>query len=194
MIWFTSDLHFWHRNIINYCARPFMSVEEMNDRLVQMWNMYVNPEDTVYVLGDFSLAFRPVELYVKELKGKKILIAGNHDFCHPAHKKSRNADNREKWISNYIVNGFTEVHTQLELDIDGSKVLMCHLPYLEDDKKQDQRYPAHRPIDNGLPLLCGHVHDAWKSRKTSKGTPMVNVGVDVWNYRPITFDEIKLLL
>jgi calcineurin-like phosphoesterase family protein len=194
MIWFTSDQHFWHRNVIKYCNRPFETVEEMNEKLVQYWNELVLPDDTVYVLGDFSMAFRPVEVYPKRMNGKKILIAGNHDFCHPAHKNSRHEENRNKWIGNYIANGFVEVYTQLELDIDGTKVLMCHLPYLEENSKQDQRYPTHRPIDNGLPLLCGHVHNTWKDRKTSKGTPMVNVGVDVWNFRPITFEEIKKLL
>lgn len=62
MIYFTSDHHFWHENIISYCKRPFASVEEMNEKMVQYWNDVVKDKDEVYYLGDFSMAWRPVEL------------------------------------------------------------------------------------------------------------------------------------
>lgn len=70
MIYFTSDHHFWHANIIRYCNRPFNSVEKMNEILIQIWNDLVAPEDEVYYLGDFSLAARPVEIYTQKLNGK----------------------------------------------------------------------------------------------------------------------------
>ena len=60
MLYFTSDHHFWHTNIIQYCNRPFVSIEEMNEVLIQNWNDLVLPEDEVYYLGDFSMAARPV--------------------------------------------------------------------------------------------------------------------------------------
>ena len=62
MIFFTSDTHFNHKAIISYCSRPFESVEEMNDRLIDNWNQVVKPNDTVYHLGDFAL-YCNVSLY-----------------------------------------------------------------------------------------------------------------------------------
>ena len=54
MIWFTSDLHFNHLNILKYepKSRPFENVAEMNEALIKNWNDRVKPEDTVFVLGD----------------------------------------------------------------------------------------------------------------------------------------------
>lgn len=80
MIYFTSDLHLGHANIINHCKRPFSSVDEMDERLISMWNARVQPNDTVYILGDliFRSAAAP-ESYLSRLRGKKHLILGNHD-------------------------------------------------------------------------------------------------------------------
>lgn len=54
-IYFTSDLHLGHDNIIRFCNRPFSSVEEMNDRIIQNYNSIVHKNDLVYILGDFNL-------------------------------------------------------------------------------------------------------------------------------------------
>lgn len=80
-IWFTSDQHFGHANIIEYEkeSRPFNSVEEMNECLVDRWNSVVYPGDTVYCLGDFAFGRRNVTLYASRLNGKKRLVLGNHD-------------------------------------------------------------------------------------------------------------------
>ena len=93
MIFFTSDHHFYHTNIIKYCNRPFQSVEEMNEEMVKRWNSVVNPGDTVYYLGDFSLAKRPVEVFVPRLNGEKHFIMGNHDVC----TSSRPCRPRKRW-------------------------------------------------------------------------------------------------
>lgn len=83
MIFFTSDHHFCHANIIKYCKRPFESVDQMNEEMVRRWNEVVGDEDTVYYLGDFSLAKQAVELFARRLNGEKHFIMGNHDACHP---------------------------------------------------------------------------------------------------------------
>lgn len=78
-IFFTSDHHFGHKNIIKFCNRPYASVEEMNEDLIIKWNDKVSPNDTVYHLGDFSFKGRDPKLYFNRLKGHKHLIIGNHD-------------------------------------------------------------------------------------------------------------------
>jgi calcineurin-like phosphoesterase family protein len=196
MIHFTSDHHFWHNNVIRYCSRPFTSVEEMNELMVIAWNMNVHPDDTVYVLGDFSLAFRAVETFPQRLMGKKILVPGNHDFCHSYHKKSRNAENREKWKQKYVDHGFEVVSEQYAEHFEGlGSVLLCHHPYADKTTKEDEggyedKYEKWRPADNGALLLCGHIHEKWKTKRSSKGTLMINVGVDQHGFAPVSLDKI----
>lgn len=78
--WIISDTHFYHRNIIRYCNRPFTSVEQMNQVLIENWNSLVKSSDVVFMLGDFALGNKEqiIELG-KQLKGQKVLIMGNHD-------------------------------------------------------------------------------------------------------------------
>lgn len=183
----TSDEHFYHTRVIEYCNRPFATVEEMNEIMILKWNQVVKPTDTVFCFGDFSMAFRSVELFTKRLNGYKILIAGNHDFVHPAHKKSRNPENQQKWIESYLANGWNEVHITAEIEIPGvATVNANHLPYIEPgDSGQDIRHAKHRLVNDGRWLICGHVHQHWTQRYK-----MINVGVDVRDFRPITFKEI----
>lgn len=79
-IWVISDTHFNHSNIIRYCNRPFSSLEEMNDTIVQNWNNTVKDGDIVYHLGDvYFNKHHPWMLEKGVLKGRKRLILGNHD-------------------------------------------------------------------------------------------------------------------
>ena len=77
---FTSDSHFYHGNIIKYCARPFADVDEMNNRLIDNWNSVVSKDDIVWHLGDFSFGKKDniFEVFPK-LNGKINLVMGNHD-------------------------------------------------------------------------------------------------------------------
>ena len=79
-IYVISDTHFNHKNIIEYCNRPFKTVEEMNEVLIKNWNDVVSQEDTIICLGDFVLGTKEniIEIGTK-LNGHKILILGNHD-------------------------------------------------------------------------------------------------------------------
>jgi calcineurin-like phosphoesterase family protein len=77
MIFFTSDNHFYHTNVIRYCNRPFTSVEEMNEALINNWNSKVSPNDHIYVLGDHS--FYDSKGICSQLNGTKTLIVGDHD-------------------------------------------------------------------------------------------------------------------
>lgn len=78
--WFISDTHFGHKNILEYEkeARPFKTVEEMNEYIIHRWNDVVRDEDTVYHLGDFCFGKDNIRL-AGRLKGRKLLILGNHD-------------------------------------------------------------------------------------------------------------------
>ena len=173
-VWFTSDTHFFHRNIIQYCSRPFALVEEMDRAMEDNWRSAVKPGDTVYHLGDFALGKSWVAAaLLQSLPGRKVLIRGNHD----------------KGIHRLTGPGmFEEVHDQLTVELDGRTILMCHYPYrptpeeleLARGNNYDIRYLERRPVDRGGILLCGHVHEKWKFKKRQ-----VNVGVDVWGFTPV---------
>lgn len=189
MTYFTSDNHFWHANVIKYCNRPFASVEEMNEIMIKNWNEVVGPDDTVYCLGDFSLAIRPVELYTPRLNGVKYLVPGNHDLCHSYHKKSRNAENRIKWIAKYEALGWKVLPEQTILDIPGVAVVnICHHPYILIGPGDD-KYKNWRPKDDGRWLLSGHVHEKWKTIDK-----MINVGVDQWDFKPVSIEKISEII
>ncbi|WP_034907890.1 phosphoesterase [Campylobacter ureolyticus] len=83
MIYFTSDLHLGHKNIMKYCPnfRNFQSVDEMDDYLVYLWNKTVTPDDEIYNLGDFSFynSVEKTEQILTRLNGKHSLVLGNHD-------------------------------------------------------------------------------------------------------------------
>jgi len=191
MIWFSSDQHFWHANVIQYCNRPFKSVEEMNEKLIANWNSVVKPEDTVYCLGDFSLAFRSVELYSHRLLGNKMLVPGNHDHLHSYHKRARKLENRLQWIKKYEEYGWTVLPEQSDLSVivDDRGLYhfkLCHMPGADDHNPFDDKYERWRPIlSEDDWLLCGHIHEKWKTKRK-----MINVGVDVWDMKPVSIREI----
>ena len=80
-LFFTSDLHFYHKNIISYCNRPFGNVEYMNKRLIEEWNKTVPENGTVFMLGDFcfSESKQKWDEIVNQLRGRIYHIRGNHD-------------------------------------------------------------------------------------------------------------------
>jgi calcineurin-like phosphoesterase family protein len=80
-IWFTSDTHFGHNAIIRFSNRPFSSVEDMDETLIQRWNERVKPNDLIWHLGDFAFHKTPTQLeeLFNRLNGTKCLITGNHD-------------------------------------------------------------------------------------------------------------------
>ena len=78
--WVISDTHLFHARIIEYCQRPFSTVEEMNQVIMKNWNQVIARDDIVYVLGDFCFGNKEkLKEIVSQLNGRKILILGNHD-------------------------------------------------------------------------------------------------------------------
>lgn len=80
-VFFTSDTHFYHTNIIDFCRRPFMNIEAMNETLIANWNKVVGTNDIVFHLGDFCLGDSAKwNGILDRLNGKIYLILGNHDL------------------------------------------------------------------------------------------------------------------
>lgn len=180
--WLISDTHWEHANIIQYCKRPFRDIKHMNSALIENWNSKVAEKDIVYFLGDFAFCGNGKKRAIlRELNGNKIMVWGNHDF----------RETKTKWREL----GFSEVHDQLNLTYKGHDFILCHFPYLM-SHISDKRYESLRPVDNGTTCLHGHIHSKpeEKIKMTSKGTLMLDVGVDANYYRPISMDEIILEL
>lgn len=184
MIWFSSDHHFGHFNVIRYCNRPYQGTAEMNEDLINKWNSTISKEDIVYYLGDFSLSKSALPI-VSQLNGIKHLIPGNHDHCHPAYyKKDHKRADKERL---YIDAGFASINVRSKIVIGNEEVLLSHLPYIGDCR--EERYSKHRPKDEGQWLIHGHVHQLWKQKEK-----MINVGVDVWGYFPVSIEEIEKII
>lgn len=73
MIFYISDTHFGHENIIKICNRPYQNIQEMNEDIIKRWNNKVKPEDNVYFLGDFTYKTSSCDAIevLKRLNGKK---------------------------------------------------------------------------------------------------------------------------
>lgn len=169
-IFLTSDLHFNHKNILEYEkeSRPFATIAEMNEALIANWNSVVSDEDTVYVLGDLSMGevVNAVDL-IKRLKGRIILIRGNHDNA------KRLAVYRELGI---------EIHDIFYLPYKGRFFIMCHFPIASEEFMK-----MVREDNSEVVCLYGHVHhNAPNGYKD--GT--FHVGVDTNNLTPIALDDI----
>lgn len=173
----SADLHMGHWNIVKYTGRPFKSLEEMDNALIRNWNERVKSGDIVYFLGDFcfrnSKGGKPGEggmtkaqEYESKLNGKIIHFQGNHD-----------KNNGIKSIIIYACAKFG-----------GKKIMMVHRPPITDDDI---------PFSCDF-VLCGHVHEKWDykiidSWKYGKKIPVINVGVDVRNFRPMSMEEVLKL-
>jgi calcineurin-like phosphoesterase family protein len=182
--WYTADLHLGHTNIIRYCDRPWTDLEGMHRGLITRWNALVKPTDTVWVLGDVAMNAAGLAI-ASALTGNKILVAGNHDLCWAGRRPQARQHQAylDAGFSTLVTSGLVHDHR-----IGQHTVMLSHLPYRGDHSDQD-RYVSMRPADGGLPLIHGHVHGAW----TTQGS-QINVGVDVWDYRPVAEETLAALL
>lgn len=187
--WFTSDLHLGHTNIIDFADRPFANVTEMNEMLLANWNERVRPEDNVYVLGDYAMGEIMATLNLtRRLMGRKVLVIGNHDRPFTGYRRPGFGRNHREWAQMYIDHGFFHIAEEHWLGIGEIQLRMSHFPYVGDSHEGD-RFLDRRPVPGEETLLLhGHVHNAWRYRADPR--PMVNVGVDMWNYAPVSLEEI----
>lgn len=194
--WFTSDQHFGHANIIKHSGRPFFDLADMHAGLIARFNARVRDGELTYHLGDFSLDERMIRRILPKLRGRHILVAGNHDCCHPCHHRWQRYTRRavDAGFLRVVTDGY--VLASGERDDTGADVCgvgadgfrLCHFPYAGGgDRTEVERYAEWRPKDQGAWLLHGHVHGAWKNK-----VRMLNVGVDVRDYAPVSLQELLL--
>lgn len=162
-LFFTSDLHLGHKNILKLGAgRPFQTIEEHDETLISNWNSRVTSEDIVFCLGDFSYkSSKDADQYLSRLNGKKFLIIGNHD--------NQNS---------ILADGWEMAIPYQEMDLNGTKITLCHYPIEE-----------WNGYFRGAWMLHGHVHGMTNTVAIKENR--VDVGVDNFNFTPATFEEIK---
>lgn len=180
-IWFTSDTHFGHQNILRFCERPFVSVEEMDNTIIERWNLKVGKDDIVFHLGDFAFATnKRWQDLISLLNGKIYLILGNHDIT--------------RWPGTYTMQLFDRVENQMMLKIDNKyKVYLNHFPFLCYDG-------TYRNPEDCTIQLHGHVHERVggigkdDQRLQYRFPYQYDVGVDNNNFYPVSWEDILKII
>ena len=156
-----ADLHFGHKNIIDYENRPFKSVEEMNVALIKNWNRAVKKEDTVFVLGDVSfLGTEKTADIVSNLNGTKVLIMGHHDHC-------RSVD-AWKHVGFSVVSPWPIIYKQW--------IVLMHEP------------PTYFNSNTPYFYVYGHVHGTPDYQDHTEHSACVSI--ERLNYTPALLDEV----
>jgi calcineurin-like phosphoesterase family protein len=211
--WFSSDHHLLHERIIELSGRPFTSLEEMTEVLIERHNACVRKGDTVWLLGDIAMGSIKESLPLwSRFNGRKILVSGNHDKTFAGTQTDPRL--RARWVAAYKEQGgFSHVVTgsgRLSAPRSptplllprvggtyGPTVQVSHFPYAgESEEDRADRFAASRPKpwkpgpkEEPVWLLHGHVHERW-----ALNGAQINVGVDVWDFRPVEDEVIRALI
>lgn len=175
-VWFTSDTHFWHENILRYCNRPFKTISEMNEELIRRWNETVPGEGVVFHLGDFAFGgSKEWNDVISRLNGKIYLILGNHDM---------------KQIKQGFMQRFEHVTQQMTIRVGGQSIILNHNPFL-----------AYGGAYRNVWQLFGHVHSGPLSDRGKDLARLqvlfprqYDVGVDNNDFRPVSFLQVKTII
>lgn len=165
---YVSDLHFGHENVIAFDNRPFETIEEMDRSLIEFWNQKVQKEDNVYIVGDFAYRNKkPEEWYLKQLKGHKHLIIGNHDT---------------RLLKNDTAMAYFEsVDKMMHVTDERHQICLCHFPIAE-----------WNGFHKGHWHIFGHYHNktegAYQYMKTLDKA--LNAGCMINHYVPVTLNEL----
>jgi calcineurin-like phosphoesterase family protein len=162
----TSDLHFFHKRIIEFCpnSRPFKDLDEMHFHLVQNWNSKISYQDNVYILGDvsFGSAYDTCRI-LDRLNGQKFHIIGNHDS-----KLIKSADFRQRFAWS------KDLYT---LKYNDKRFVLCHFPFLIWDQQHRGNYHLH-----------GHLHSINPMKLTCR---RFDVGLDgTTDFSPYLIDDL----
>jgi calcineurin-like phosphoesterase family protein len=171
MDYFTSDWHLGHANIIKHCYRPFNTVEEMDDTIINNINAVVAENDTLWVMGDITYkSCNHIENYRRRIKCKNIhVIFGNHD------KKIKGALRRI----------FTSAEHYQEISIDKQTIILFHYPITVWDKAHHNSWH-----------LFGHSHGnhtKWREEHMPNSLSF-DIGVDCHDFKPLSFEQIKKIM
>lgn len=165
-VFFTSDWHLGHRNIIKYSSRPWNNVYEMDDAIIKTHNSLVKDKDLVYFLGDFTMNYCFVEKYLPNLHGRWVWILGNHDkIWWKKLVKNTNIMNRK----------VLTVHEILDIRIGRQPVTLCHYPMVSWNKSYHQSWH-----------LFGHTHGKYNNTHSLS----MDVGIDATNYVPLSEEVV----
>lgn len=171
MVFFSSDSHLGHNKEFLYTPRGFKSIEEHNAAIIANWNSVVTDEDTVYVLGDLVLGdIEEGMRLLKQLKGKIIVIKGNHDSSTKLQRYMEEDNNIQEWYYAY------------ELKYKKYYFWLSHY------KTETANYDDDKPWAKHLINLHGHSHS---SEKFEYGNPyQYNVALDAHNNFPVSIEQI----
>lgn len=167
-VFFISDLHFGHKNIIGYCDRPFSNGEEMDEKILSSINNKVSQKDVLYILGDFCHKEGNVLSYRERIVCENVhIILGNHDD------------------PTKFATGFSTVTYQTMIVYNNQKIFMCHYPM--------RSWPSSY---NKSWMLYGHVHSNLHHEDIQSGRLTLDVGVDNKRYgtefgTPWSFKEVQ---
>ena len=148
--------------------RGYDNTDAHDNAIIEHWMRIVQPDDIVYVLGDLSMNAQHGIDIIGSLPGRKRLITGNHDKCHPMFRDA------PKWHERYAM-AFEYISPFGRRRIAGQSVLLSHYPYLADrgaPRDLQWRLPHH-----GARLLHGHTHENVVHTSATE----IHVGWDAWN-------------
>ena len=165
-IHFTSDFHLFHDNGIKIFSRPFADVDEMWEVIKSNWNDVVTPEDDVWFLGDLTLKGRQ---FLPQLTKMIHSLNGVKYLVKGNHDKFTDSEYISMGFSNGIFRGDKHIH-------------LAHDPQLSNE------------LEEGSILLCGHVHNQFRTLRTSNGVRIFNVGVDANYFAPVCWEDIATIL
>lgn len=168
MILYTSDLHFGHANILKHDNRPFTDVDEMDRTLIELWNARVQPDDTVYIIGDVCYrSEHPADWYLSQLMGHKFLVLGNHDLAVLNNPKALQClEGVDKMM--FIKDG-------------DNQISLCHYPLAEWNAYYHGSYHIYGHIHNDK----GETYAIMRNKERA-----LNAGCMINNYMPVSFNEL----
>jgi calcineurin-like phosphoesterase family protein len=181
-IFFISDLHVGHTNVIGFDGRPFKDTDEMHLEMIKRWNSVVGDEDIVYFLGDLSFAGTSLtKWFTYSLKGKIWAITGNHDDM----RKLRSLDRFEDVHEYGTEIGVKDEDSLLSRGSHGyQKIVMSHYPILSWNKSHYGAWHLH-----------GHCHGGLvKTMPDYYRRKVMDVGCNMIDYTPISYVQVKAIM